>query len=105
MSIEKIILTDPQLPPTIELLQEVMGDNYANFDRILKTLAEQGVANEWTYYKDGKSWLGKAQRKKKTVLWLSVWEECFKLTFYFTEKTSRAYSLIESEQGKLRILP
>ena len=84
---EQQVLTNPQLSPTPELLQEVMGDNYANFDAVMTLLAERGVVAQWNYYKDGKSWLCKAQYKKKTVLWLSVWDDCFKLSFFFTEKT------------------
>jgi len=42
---------------------------------------------EWSYYKDGKSWLGKILYKKKNICWLSVWSTGFKITFYFTNKT------------------
>lgn len=45
------------------------------------------LSPEWRYYKDGKAWLCKICRKKKTVVWLSAWTECFKLGFYFTEKS------------------
>ena len=41
----------------------------------------------WRYYKDGKAWFCKITLKKKTVLWLSVWSDCFKVAFYFTEKS------------------
>jgi hypothetical protein len=27
--------------------------------------------------------------KKKTILWLSIWENCIKIGFYFTEKTGK----------------
>lgn len=81
------IFNNPQLSPSPELLQKGLGDNYANFDAVMTLLVERGVVSEWNYYKDGKSWLCKAQYKKKTVLWLSVWDDCFKLSFFFTEKT------------------
>ena len=84
---EQKTLTNPQLSPTPELLQKMMGDNYVHFEAVMSMLAERGVVAQWNYYKDGKSWLCKAQYKKKTVLWLSVWDDCFKLSFYFTEKT------------------
>lgn len=42
---------------------------------------------EWNYYKDGGAWLCKVQFKKKTVFWLSIWENHFRVVFYFTEKT------------------
>jgi len=45
-----------------------------------------GLDMTWRYYKDGTSWLCKVARKKKTILWLSVWQGCFHLGFYFTEK-------------------
>jgi hypothetical protein len=50
------------------------------------TNEEYALAIEWRFYNDGKAWLGKVLYKKKTVLWLSVWEGFFKTSFYFTEK-------------------
>lgn len=92
---EQQVLTNPQLTPSPELLQKVMGDNYVNFEAVMTMLTEHGVVAEWNYYKDGKSWLCKAQCKKKTVLWLSVWDDCFKLSFFFTEKTKGGIDKLE----------
>lgn len=92
---ERQILINPQLSPTPELLQEALGDNYVNFEAVMTMLAEHGVVAEWNYYKDGKSWLCKALCKKKTVLWLSVWDDCFKLSFFFTEKTKEGIDTLE----------
>ena len=92
---EQQVLTNPQLSPTPALLQEVLVGNYANFDAVMTLLAERGVVAQWNYYKDGKSWLCKAQHKKKTVLWLSVWADCFKLSFFFTEKTKGGIDTLE----------
>lgn len=44
---------------------------------------------EWRYYRDGKAWLCKLTRKKKTVCWISIWGRFFKTTFYFTAKSDR----------------
>jgi hypothetical protein len=41
------------------------------------------LSTEWRYYNDGKSWLCKIIKKKKTVCWVSVYENMFKTTFYF----------------------
>lgn len=92
---EQQVLTNPQLSPTPELLQKVMSDNYANFDAVMTLLIERGVISQWNYYKDGKSWLCKAQYKKKTVLWLSVWDDCFKLSIFFTEKTKEGIDTLD----------
>jgi hypothetical protein len=44
------------------------------------------ISEEWRYYNDGKSWLMKVTRKKKTVFWLSIIEGGFRTTFYVTDK-------------------
>ena len=44
------------------------------------------ISEEWRYYNDGKSWLMKVTRKKKTVFWLSIVKDSFRTTFYFTDK-------------------
>ena len=44
------------------------------------------VSSEWRYYHDGKSWLLKTTRKKKTLFWLSIVEGGFLISFYFTDK-------------------
>ena len=45
---------------------------------------------EWRYYSDGKSWLLKVTRKAKTIFWLSVVKNAFRVTCYFTEKAAPA---------------
>ena len=38
---------------------------------------------EWRYYKDGKAWLCKVQKKKKTIVWMSVWKGFIQAAIYF----------------------
>ena len=59
------------------------------------TNEEYGLTVEWRFYNDGKAWLGKVQHKKKTVLWLSVWDGFFKTSFYFTEKYLEAIAALD----------
>jgi hypothetical protein len=47
-------------------------------------------AEEWRYYRDGKSWLLKVTQKKKTIFWLSIVKGAFRTTFYFTDKAEEA---------------
>jgi len=58
------------------------------FQAFRELLDEAAIVLEWRYYKDG-DWLGKCQHKKKTVLWLSVWEGYLQAGFFFTEATSQ----------------
>ena len=83
------LLNDPEVEPSDEILQKQFGDWYPVYGEFIhKTQAEPFLLSpEWKYYKDGKAWLCKISRKKKTVVWLSAWEEHFKLGFYFTEKS------------------
>ena len=60
---EQQVLTNPQLPPTPALLQEVLGDNFVNFNAVMTMLGKYDIISEWNYYKDGKSWLCKALYK------------------------------------------
>ena len=40
----------------------------------------------WRYYKDGKAWLCKVQKKKRTIVWMSAWKGFMKATIYIPEK-------------------
>ncbi len=63
------------------------------------------VAEEWRYYNDGKSWLLKVTRKKKTVFWLSLIGHSFRTTFYFgdaAEKAIRTSALSDDRKEQFR---
>ena len=47
-------------------------------------------AEEWRYYNDGKSWLMKVTRKSKTIFWLAIIKDAFRITFYFTDRIEPA---------------
>ena len=91
---EKPLLNDPDVYPDEEVLSKVLGNSFPVFQLCMtKITGEPLMLNpEWRYYKDGHAWLCKLTHKKKTVFWLSVWDGCFKTTFYFTEKTSAELS-------------
>ena len=86
---ETQLLRDPGIIPSAEVLKNGLGDSvYEVFESLMSTVTgtEYGLIYEWNYYNDGKVWLCKASHKKKTILWLSVWEGFFKTSFFFTEK-------------------
>ena len=86
---ENRLLRDKDVYPSPEVLQNALGKRCVILKELLDTITgeEYGLTFEWRYYNDGKSWLGKAVYKKKTVFWLSVWSGYFQTNFYFTEKT------------------
>jgi Protein of unknown function (DUF3788) len=85
------LLKDPDILPTKEVLEKVLGNEYLVFREFMNTAEseELKLKPEWRYYKDGKAWLCKITFRKKTVVWLSVWSDCFKLGLYFTEKSGK----------------
>ena len=102
-----ILLRDPEVFPSEEVLKSGLGKSYAAYEELHKTLTDDkfGLAYEWNYYNDGKSWLCKVTFKKKTVFWLSVWEKHFKTGFYFTEKTIMGLSGIEPGKPIGKLIP
>lgn len=85
---ETVLLKDPQVLPTPEVLSGALGSSYPAYEELVATAGSPSYAIDvnWNYYNDGKAWLCKMVHKKKTVFWLSVWEGFFRTTFYFTEK-------------------
>ena len=82
------LLREQGIFPSREVLQNVLGKVYDVWVE-LETRVTQGelaLMLDWNYYRDGKSWLCKVCHKKKTVFWFSVWEGCFKTTFFFLER-------------------
>lgn len=86
---ETLLLREKEVYPNKEVLEKALGESYLAFNELLGTISNEKYAlvPDWRYYKDGKSWLCKVSYKKKTVCWISVWNEFFKVGFYFTEKT------------------
>jgi len=88
---ERPSLSNESEYPTDEVLAKHLGKAKPAWDTFAAGIkAEYGeAALEWRYYHDGKAWLCKVVHRKKTVCWVSIWERCFKVAFYFTEKNDR----------------
>lgn len=98
----QMLLKNPEIFPADEVLRDTLGDTIYNvleslFDTV--TDAEYGLTKEWRFYNDGKAWLCKVVYKKKTILWLSVWEGMFKVSFFFTEKHIDAISALDISES------
>jgi len=90
--LEAPILKDPNQYPTEDVIFSSIGSAkklwISFFDDIYQNHPD--FSEEWRYYKDGNNWLMKVVRKSKTVFWLSVWENTFRITLYFTDKFEEA---------------
>lgn len=92
---ENLIFADPEAKPTDDLIFSIIGERKAHWKSIMEHLQQNypDSVGEWNYYKDGKRWLFKMTRKKKTVFWGGIFEDTFRITFYFGNK---AESIIET---------
>jgi Protein of unknown function (DUF3788) len=98
------VLSDKTQFPTEEIISSHLGKTKDIWVSFFEYLHENhpDISSEWRYYNDGKSWLMKNTRKKKTVFWLSVQKGFFRTTFYFTDRAAKAIagSTIPAEMKK-----
>jgi len=82
------MLRDPMIPPSEQLLQDILGNSYGAYHEMCRRYDEPdyNLQPQWRYYNDGKAWLCKVVFKSKTVFWLSIWEGFFKTSFFFRER-------------------
>lgn len=80
------VLGDPLIFPDDTVLASHLGRSMAAYRALLewmKTTYPEALGG-WKYYRDGKSWLFNASRKKKTLFWLSAGDGWFRTTCYFS---------------------
>ena len=85
---EKPILTDKDLFPTEKVIFSHIGKNKTHWQSLFEFIHTNhpDFSEQWRYYNDGKSWLLKVTRKSKTIFWLTVIKNYFRITFYFTDR-------------------
>ncbi len=94
-TIKKQLLRDSTIFPTEKVLQTALNDVYCVFQQFIIQLEKLDIQLTWKYYTDGKAWLGKGLyswnkvrggTSETTIFWCSIWEDVFKITFYYPEK-------------------
>ena len=99
-----IELTDENIFPDESVLKKVLGKSYDAFLDLLKLYDNNELVYEWRYYKDGKAWLCKVQKKTRTIVWMSAWKGYMQATVYIPEKyIEDVYKLRISNESKNRI--
>lgn len=79
---DTIQLNDPSVYPDEEVLKAVLGRAYQSFKKLIELFDSNEMTHEWRYYNDGKAWLCKVQKKKRTIVWMSAWKGFMKATMY-----------------------
>ncbi len=89
---EPIVLTDLNVQPTEELVFSIIGENSTYWEQLFDYLYENyfNISEEWRFYNDGKSWLFRALQKKKTLFWIGVIKDTFRISFWFGDSDEPA---------------
>lgn len=82
-TINNIELRDADVYPDEIVLNKVLGQSYTVYKNLLELFQKHQMDYEWRYYNDGKAWLCKVQKKKKTIVWMSAWKGFMQATIYF----------------------
>ena len=85
-TINNIELKDESIYPDELILKGILGKSYNAYEKLLGLYDNYGMDYNWRYYKDGKVWLCKVQKKKNTIVWMSAWKGYMQATIYFPEK-------------------
>lgn len=88
---EQPILTNKNEFPTEEIIFSHIGKTKVLWQSIFEFIhaTYPDLSEEWRYYNDGKSWLLKVVKKTKTICWVSLLKNSFRMTFYFTDKAEQ----------------
>jgi hypothetical protein len=85
-TINRIELRDENVYPDEHVLRAVLGESYDAYMRLTELFDNNQMSYEWRYYHDGKAWLCKVQKKKRTIIWMSAWKDYMQATIYFPHK-------------------
>lgn len=82
------ILTNRDEFPMEEIIFSHIGKSKVLWQSIFEFIhaTHPDLLEEWKYYNDGKSWLLKVVKKTKTICWVSLLKNSFRMTFYYTDK-------------------
>jgi ABC-type uncharacterized transport system YnjBCD substrate-binding protein len=85
---EKPILSDPMVFPEDELIAAILGNKLEWWNTIMDHTIQNypSVSPVWRYYNDGKQWLFRLLKKKDTIFWTTLFEDTFRVTFYFPDR-------------------
>ncbi len=104
-TINKIELTDENTFPNESVLKRVLGRSYSAYLELLKLFDNNDLALEWRYYRDGKAWLCKVQKRKRTIVWMSAWKGYMQAAIYLPERyIEDIFKLSISEDTKNKIM-
>jgi len=85
---EPIVLVDKTIKPTDEIVFSIIGEKSILWQEIMNYLYghHTDITEEWNFYNDGKAWLFRTLKKKKTIFWIGVIKDTFRISFFLANK-------------------
>ena len=85
---ESDVLNDKSVKPNHEIIFSIIGEKELIWKQTLSYLYDNNkdISEEWKYYNDGKSWLFRTLKKKKTLFWIRILKDTFRIAFWFSDK-------------------
>jgi hypothetical protein len=85
---EPIVLTDPTITPDEELVFARIGLKCILWKNVQEYIYShhKEITEEWRFYNDGKCWLFRYIKKKKTICWIAVIATTFRVGFWVSDK-------------------
>ncbi len=85
---DQLVLTNKDQFPTEDIIFSHIGKSKVIWESFFNYIHTNhpDFSEQWKYYNDGKSWLLKVTKKSKTIFWVSVFQNSFKIGFYFGDK-------------------
>lgn len=98
-TINNIELRDESVYPDEKALKRILGESFDTYIKLIKLYNDNDLTHEWRYYKDGKAWLCKVQKKKKTIVWMSAWKGYMQAANYVPIRLmEEVYNLLLSQK-------
>ena len=89
---ETPVLRDKNQFPTEAIIFSHLGKTKKLWEAVFAYIHSNhpNLTEQWNYYNDGKSWLLKVSLKAKTICWVSVINNSFRMTFYLNNNAEKA---------------
>ena len=110
---EKFQLREPDVTPTSDILERVLGDSYVAYEVFQETLPKFDIEQEWQWYTPYKAWFAKGQhwwttqrgtRKEKNLYWLYVFDGYFSVAVWFKEKNREEVLMADVSEKTKRLI-
>jgi len=88
---EQHVLIDKNIFPTDEIIYSYIGKSKILWQSVFEYIHinHPELTEQWKFYNDGKCWLLKVSKKTKTIFWVAILKDTFRMTFYFTDKAEQ----------------